>query len=123
MKRAFVLMFLLAGCDPSDPCDADQVARGGLCYPAETGMDAAPAATGGADAAPAADPHEHYGLACASTEECPAPSHYCAIRPGQTEGYCSHTGCKEDPAVCPSSWRCVDLSVFQAGLPSVCTRN
>jgi hypothetical protein len=129
MKRYFttILVALViglagAGC-LSEPCDAGQTYRQGLCYPGvdaqpAEGADAGPdaAAGGGSDAA--ADPFAHYGDPCAELGECAAPTDFCAVRPGQSIGFCTHTGCVEDSSVCPATWTCLDLSAF--GQPSFC---
>jgi hypothetical protein len=63
-----------------------------------------------------------YGSPCTDTAACAAPTNYCAVMPGQTTGYCTTTGCIEDPTVCPSGWSCFDLSKFQPGGPAVCVK-
>jgi hypothetical protein len=93
--------------------DAGVLADAGSVSPdagAETGVDAGMAT-------------EVLGRACTDNAGCAAPAPYCAVQPGQREGYCTITGCKEDPTVCPSGWRCFDLSVFAPGQPSVCLRS
>ncbi len=82
-------------------------------------------ATGGAGGTCSSDAGTAFGTACSDgtgSTDCSCPAPYCAVQPGQTTGYCTHTGCKETPAVCPSGWSCLDLSVFQPGLPSICTK-
>ena len=106
-----VLLAVCAGCDPSAPCDADQTYTGGICYAPD-----APAPT--ADADPR---FEHFGDVCTVTENCTAPAGFCAIQPGAPTGFCTATGCLEDPTVCPAHWGCYDLSMFQPGL-SICTQ-
>ncbi|HEX5659152.1 MAG TPA: hypothetical protein VFX59_18290, partial [Polyangiales bacterium] len=64
---------------------------------------------------------EGWGAACKTDAECPCAANYCALMPGQTAGYCTKTGCKTDPSVCPSGWSCFDLSLFAADLPAICT--
>ena len=54
-----------------------------------------------------------WGQACTRAEDCPEPTNFCVMAPGDTEGYCS-THC-ESAARCnevgaPSSWACVALS-------------
>jgi hypothetical protein len=75
---------------------------------------------GGDDAACAGDA---FGATCTSDVDCTcAGAGYCALMPGQTAGYCTATGCKEDPSVCPSGWSCFDLSAFSPDLPAFCMR-
>jgi hypothetical protein len=63
-----------------------------------------------------------FGKDCTDSKECEAPASYCAMMPGKTTGYCTVTGCKENPSVCPEGSSCFDVSAFQAGAPSICTK-
>lgn len=68
-----------------------------------------------------------FGAACTTSgpdaTSCPcAPAGYCALMPGQTQGYCTATDCKANPSVCPSGWSCFDLSVFDPTLPAICAK-
>ncbi|MEJ7603445.1 MAG: hypothetical protein WKG01_36500 [Kofleriaceae bacterium] len=101
-----------AGCDPSTLCDADQTYSNGLCYAPD-----APAPTADADPRFA-----HFGDECTVNANCAAPAGFCAIQPPAPTGYCTGVGCLEDPTVCPAEWSCFDLSVFQPGLPAICTQ-
>jgi hypothetical protein len=115
VRRGLFLLALLTGpACVSEPCDPGQTYRHGLCYP---DVDAQ-----GAPGADAGDPFAHYGDPCADTSECDAPTDYCALQPGQPTGYCTHTGCLEDESVCPDGWDCLDLSVFNPTLPSICSQ-
>lgn len=71
---------------------------------------------------PPAAASDAFGGACADSSACSGAASYCALQPGQTEGYCTATGCKEDASVCPSGWSCFDLAVFQPGGPSICMK-
>jgi hypothetical protein len=72
--------------------------------------------------APRAPATAAFGKACADSKECSAEASYCALMPGGTSGYCTTTGCKEDASVCPEGWSCFDVSMFQPGAPSICTK-
>jgi hypothetical protein len=64
-----------------------------------------------------------FGAPCNDTathRDCPCAANYCSKSPFDTQGYCSITGCKETPSVCPAGWSCFDVSIFAAGQPSVC---
>lgn len=63
-----------------------------------------------------------FGVPCRESSECTCKADYCALMPGQTMGYCSKTGCKEDKSICPDAYTCFDISVFAPGQPSVCTK-
>ncbi|HET9953572.1 MAG TPA: hypothetical protein VFQ61_03660 [Polyangiaceae bacterium] len=75
---------------------------------------------------PTADPEpmpsDSFGAKCGKPEDCSAPAVYCAVQPGQTEGYCTASGCKEDASRCPGGWGCFDTSMFQPGGPSFCSK-
>ncbi len=73
------------------------------------------------DAGACSLPNEGFGNACKVDADCPCGANYCALMPGQTSGYCTKTGCKQDPSVCPSGWSCFDLSAFSSTLPAICT--
>jgi hypothetical protein len=102
----------IAGCaDQENLCDPDQTLSGGTCY----APDAAPPT---ADADPA---FAHFGDVCSASPECALPTVFCVVMPGATSGYCTAVGCLADPTVCPAGWGCVDLSIYGAGLPSICS--
>lgn len=64
-----------------------------------------------------------FGTSCSdatSHSDCGCPTNYCAVMPGQSEGYCTITGCTENPDVCPEGWSCFDLSTIVPGQPSFC---
>jgi hypothetical protein len=72
-----------------------------------------------------ADSLQCLGAMCTTSgksDACNCAADYCALMPGQTEGYCTRTGCKEDPSVCPADWSCLDLSQFLAGQPAICIK-
>lgn len=71
------------------------------------------------DAGPAS---AEYGATCTTDASCAAPTSYCAKMPGASSGYCTRTGCKEDPSICPSGWGCFDSSRFQPGGPAFCSK-
>ena len=118
---------LLAACTEPSPCDEGEILRDWYCFaiadasaddPLRADADgvaseAAPGIDGGTAAdspAPSA-----FGKVCMATEECPAPTVYCAVQPGQPAGFCTAFGCEVDPSICPSGWGCMDLTPF--GLP------
>ena len=85
--------------------------------PAPAADAGAPAGEGGACAPDA------FGAACTTDADCACEAAgYCALMPGQTSGYCTATGCKDDPSVCPSGWSCFDLSAFSPTLPAICMK-
>ncbi len=63
-----------------------------------------------------------FGAACGSSAACSGAANYCALSPGASTGYCTATGCKANPSVCPDKWGCLDLSSFQPGSPAICTK-
>jgi hypothetical protein len=114
--RLCILLLLLAGppgCQPDVRCDEGQVYQRGACVVVDAG---APEET---DACTDAG-HTHYGDPCTEHAACPCPTNWCAVMPGASTGVCTHTGCLDDPGLCPADWSCLDLSVFQPDLPSIC---
>jgi len=84
----------------------------------EPAPDAAACSLTGGDA-------QGFGAPCSDTvqhSDCPCAASYCSKSPFDSQGYCSITGCKEDPSLCPAGWSCLDISMFAPGQPSVCTR-
>jgi hypothetical protein len=62
-----------------------------------------------------------FGSTCTAEGDCTcSAASYCAIMPGQVEGFCTAQGCAEDESVCPAEWSCFDLSSIAAGAPSFC---
>ncbi|MDQ3368558.1 MAG: hypothetical protein M3680_24280 [Myxococcota bacterium] len=106
------LMLLLAGCGVGQLCDPGQTHSNGVCY----APDGPPAVVD------AHRSYEHFGDVCVVNADCAAPTSFCARLPADPTGYCTDVGCLTEPAVCPASWGCFDLSVLQAGLPSICTK-
>lgn len=119
-------LFLVPGCADSATCDPDQVLLDGACWPKSAmAMDSGPEAPDAGPAMCSEDAGGTFGAACTDGEthsECACPAHYCAIQPGEEEGFCTTTGCVEDPGVCPDGWECFDLSMFDPNLPSFCMR-
>jgi hypothetical protein len=122
-----VALLFVVGCE-IEPCDPGQEHRNGLCIPQMAPPNSGGSSGGGgsgnglAGAGGAGDcsPSSEFGDACSSTAECLCPTNYCALAPGQATGSCTHTGCIEDPSVCPSGFQCQDLSIFDPSLPSIC---
>jgi len=63
-----------------------------------------------------------FGAPCRDDSECTCAANYCALMPGQAQGYCSKTGCDTAPTLCPTDWTCFDLSMFVPGQPAICTK-
>jgi hypothetical protein len=87
----------------------------------------APAIASASNAAPSkctlqGGDEQGFGAACAADGDCTCAANYCAMMPGQTMGYCSKKGCKQDPRICPANYSCFDVSAFQAGAPSICIK-
>lgn len=135
MRRGGVLATLASlaltlpwGCADTAECDPGQELVNGECLPlpAGTGGGAgAPSDAAAGDAPDAPDtvdgcvgPAVEFGAACSGDADCGCPADYCALQPGTTVGYCTVTGCKEEPALCTGGYRCLDLSAF--GAPSFC---
>jgi hypothetical protein len=63
-----------------------------------------------------------FGVTCSSSAECIGDTDYCNKGQGAATGYCTHTGCLATPSICPATWTCFNLGMFQAGLPAVCRK-
>jgi hypothetical protein len=125
----------LAGCETpsSSLCDPGQVLdpATGYCIAAPTdggqdggtnpSSDASVAGDGVAAGDAGCSPGTSMlGDPCATLSDCHCPTDYCAVMPGATMGTCTQTGCDVNPSICPASYTCLDLGLFQPGLPSVC---
>ncbi len=135
----FILSITGASCAPDDAdrCgdgfrwDSDQ----STCFklaPAGGGKDAGANAsdggaaddagveTGGSDA-PQATPE---GLGDVCTEggsQCEGlEADYCAVQPGDPDGYCTVQGCSSSPDDCPEGYKCCAFSNFAASYPDFC---
>jgi hypothetical protein len=108
----------IAGCAAGAPCDPDQTFLStGLCFETDllTSADA-----GDSGLAPDAAVCALFGDPCYDTDYCKCATNLCVLRTEDAEGICTHTGCLEQPDLCPSDWSCVDLSPYGADLPSIC---
>jgi hypothetical protein len=131
MKLAPWIVAAALGCSV-DPCpDGQHVDPTGFCVadaapqPSPEGGAAGspstdPAGAGGADSSPVCSDPSAFGDTCASSDDCRCDVSYCAIQPTAAEGICTRTGCVEDPGICPPTFTCFDLSVFDSSLPSIC---
>jgi hypothetical protein len=62
-----------------------------------------------------------FGTPCTRSNMCRCDAaSFCAVQPGESEGFCTATGCSADPSVCPEGWSCFDLSTFVDGGTSFC---
>src|SRR5688572_12506622 len=113
MKLGLIAAIGLAACSGGHPCDADQTHSNGICFAPDAAI---VTTTEDAQAFP------HFGDVCAAATECALPTSFCMILPGAEAGYCTAVGCLEDATICPAGWECLDLSVYQPGLPAVCNR-
>jgi hypothetical protein len=104
---------LLVSACIDEPCDSSQQFINGVC------VTVAVDARGGADAADGGV-SVPFNAACSTDGDCGGVTNFCAVQPGQAVGFCTHTGCIEDPAVCPSGATCLDLTSFGAPGLSIC---
>ncbi len=78
-------------------------------------------ASGGVCTLPGGD-EQGFGVPCTSDAQCTCYASFCSMQPGAKSGICTVKGCKTNPSLCPDGWSCLDLSIFGAGLPSVCNQ-
>jgi hypothetical protein len=139
-----VLALLGSSCGRYESCDPNQTLQFNVCFPGPS--DAAPAAPGNdgavagdgaadlgasSDGAAACEPPAApamctaaaagFGDACSVTSQCHCSTDLCAVIPGQSCGFCTRSGCKADPSICPAGWTCYDASAYQAGY-SLCVK-
>lgn len=116
-------VLLTSGCANTASCDPDERFKEGMCFPKPAEAPPNDAAADGANtpAVCSADATltGEFGKTCAAHSECGCPAPICAIQPGQTEGFCTRV-CTNDPSVCPSGYRCIDLSAIDPSYPSTC---
>lgn len=126
--RIFAILgitFALSSCQES--CPAGYVEWNHMCVAESTGGSSTGGSSSNANAGTSAlagsgqgdCTDSTFGNTCKTAADCGCDTAFCAAQPGQT-GICSHTGCLENPAVCPTNWTCGDFSAFQPGL-SLCT--
>jgi hypothetical protein len=89
---------------------------------AEGGDDPGQSVAAGSCELPAGDA-DGFGATCEVDADCTCKANYCALMPGQAQGTCTVTGCKQNPSLCPSGFSCFDLSTFSPDLPSICTKS
>lgn len=122
----FATVGLLAACADDAECDDGQVLEENRCVEENSGSaGSAGTSTAGTGSGAGGAGADMFGATCTDDEthaECGGNATYCAIQPGQSEGYCTATGCVEDPSVCPDGWGCLNLAAFDPSLPSVCTQ-
>ena len=117
---AALAMGILAACDPSTHCDPGQIFRDNACYdppPAPVIQPDASAASDAESGALTCAPYEGFGESCTANSQCRCGLDSCNTFTGN---YCTHTGCLQDPSICPTTWTCLDLTAM--GLGSACAR-
>jgi hypothetical protein len=109
-------------CANTATCDPNERFKDGMCLPMAA---QSPKGDAGADAAepvvctPDAALTGEFGRTCTVHGECGCPAPICAVPPGQTQGFCTQV-CPDDPSVCPSDFRCIDLSAIDPSYPKTC---
>jgi hypothetical protein len=114
------LTLLAAGCI-DEPCDPGQELIVGLCQrvlPDGWVGDARVEDAGELDGA--AEVSVPFNSVCSGDAECGGATNFCAVVPGEAAGFCTHTGCVEDPAVCPQDMTCLDLAPYGVPGLSIC---
>jgi hypothetical protein len=111
----------------SDAGMATATRDAGSAYPgADAAIDASPTGEGGTAMCTLSGADARgFGAPCNDTtnhSDCPCAASYCSKSPFDAQGYCSVTGCKENPSLCPTGWTCFDVSLFAPGQPAVCAR-
>jgi len=108
-----------------DGCDPGQLLVDNVCVAApSTAMDAGADGDADAERDAATDPGVDaaalgFGAACATDDDCPAPTDFCA-RPLGEPSFCTRQGCDDERVRCPDGWECKDLSKIFPALPHAC---
>jgi hypothetical protein len=127
---AIAFSLYAAACTQSeaDACGEGTVYRDGDCHPApassagtssmsDGGAGNEPGAGGASEAS---DPN--FGVDCTASDECMGATDYCIPMSPFDTAYCSASGCDLDASICPSGWKCTDLSQFLTDAPWACSR-
>jgi hypothetical protein len=124
------LTLVASGCIDEDKACGDMELVDGMCIPKTQGTDTNdPPDTSDAGADAGADENadtEEDGLpagmgdVCTGDGTCTGEADFCALEPGAAEGMCTVQGCTVEPNDCPAGYICFDLSIFAAGLPTIC---
>ncbi len=116
------------GCS-GDRCGPDMELTDGGCVPAALPAPSADKAREPTTDEPTADETddpvgEGLGLVCLEDADCPADFDLCMRSPFDAEGYCSSRDCVvRAKEACPAGYHCMDLSIFDPGLPTACARD
>jgi hypothetical protein len=112
-------------CGHYESCDPGQVMQFNICLPglvdggfpdlAPGDTCAPPVKPDGGESEMCMDKKAGFGEPCTANEQCRCGKDLCAIIPGQTCGFCTRSGCLQDPSICPQGWTCYDASAYQAG--------
>ncbi len=64
------------------------------------------------------------GDPCTESADCKGATDYCIQEnaPADPNGYCTISGCTDDPDNCPETYICIDLSQYFAPLPWACAK-
>lgn len=102
--------------DAGEPADSGDITDGGTLD--ASAPDAAPQDSG----PDCSDPG--FGTVCTvageGAPECVCEADFCALQPGQAEGFCTRIGCLGVPGICPSDYECMDLSLIAPEVGSIC---
>jgi hypothetical protein len=113
------------GCAPEHRCDPGQVDLGYACYSPPGMPDGAVESNAAAEVIPpdsvmCTDKFTGFAYGCNAPADCPCGLDFCIIYGGP--GYCTRTGCADDPSLCPQGWSCVDLGLYSPGLTPTCVK-
>lgn len=118
MRHAIVIIIsLYAAACIDEPCDPGQTFAAGLCVIVPPDARVADARDGDAAAEARSVP---FDTVCTATAQCGGVTNFCAIVPGELQGFCTHDGCVEDLSVCPPDVGCLDLTPLGAPGMSIC---
>ncbi len=126
-RLSLLAVLTFVACVDDGACDDDQLLVDGVCVLMPSDASVTDADARGECPADSTDPDQPdpvpFGTSCSDDtthSECGCPAPFCAIQPGSETGTCTVTGCALDATLCPSGYRCLDLTRVQPELGSFC---
>jgi hypothetical protein len=107
-----VMLAVLGGCDPDDPCDPGYFADHGVCVPI---VEKPGAADGGEEDAGSGGDAD-FGRACHTDSDCRGKAPACGA---PMLPLCTAVNCLQGESTCPATWTCLDISGWERPYPEV----
>ena len=108
---------VVAACYLPDPCDEGQL------YNRDRQTCRVSTSTTASGDDPNQEPvcdETQFGAACSIADDCTCDTDFCAVQPGQPEGFCTITGCLDAPEACGPGFFCLDITNISPEVGSLC---